>query len=108
VKIGVTLGAQNFLKGRDGKVGKDGKRHPTIEDNVTIYVETIYPLTSGFCFFGLSFSCILISGAIYSSRCITTMRTIYPLILGARGSTAGINSVVNGIDTPWEILSDAI
>lgn len=41
VKIyqGVTLGAQSFPKGPDGKVVKGGKRHPTIEDNVTIYAE---------------------------------------------------------------------
>ena len=41
VKIyqGVTLGALSFPKGPDGKVVKGGKRHPTIEDNVTIYAE---------------------------------------------------------------------
>lgn len=39
VKIyqGVTLGALSFPKSPDGKVVKGGKRHPTIEDNVTIY-----------------------------------------------------------------------
>lgn len=41
VKIyqGVTLGALSFPKGPDGKVVKGGKRHPTIEDHVTIYAE---------------------------------------------------------------------
>ncbi|RKY61742.1 MAG: serine acetyltransferase [Candidatus Latescibacterota bacterium] len=41
VKIyqGVTLGALSFPKGPDGKVIKGGKRHPTIEDGVTIYAE---------------------------------------------------------------------
>lgn len=41
VKIyqGVTLGALSFPKGPDGKVVKGGKRHPTIEDEVTIYAE---------------------------------------------------------------------
>ena len=39
VKIyqGVTLGALSFPKGEDGKIIRDRKRHPTIEDNVTIY-----------------------------------------------------------------------
>ena len=39
VKIyqGVTLGALSFPKDTDGKIIKGQKRHPTIEDNVTIY-----------------------------------------------------------------------
>ena len=39
VKIyqGVTLGALSFKKDEMGKIIKGGKRHPTIEDNVTIY-----------------------------------------------------------------------
>jgi len=39
VKIyqGVTLGALSFPKKPDGTLVKGGKRHPTIEDNVTIY-----------------------------------------------------------------------
>ena len=39
VKIyqGVTLGALSFPKDKDGKIIKGGKRHPTIEDDVTIY-----------------------------------------------------------------------
>lgn len=39
VKIyqGVTLGALSFPKKPDGTIVKGGKRHPTIEDNVTIY-----------------------------------------------------------------------
>ena len=39
VKIyqGVTLGALSFPKGADGKIIRDRKRHPTIEDDVTIY-----------------------------------------------------------------------
>ncbi|MBI4530134.1 MAG: serine acetyltransferase [Candidatus Latescibacteria bacterium] len=39
VKIyqGVTLGAMSFRKDASGKVIKGGRRHPTIEDNVTIY-----------------------------------------------------------------------
>jgi len=34
---GVTLGALSFPKDKDGKIIKGGKRHPTIEDDVTIY-----------------------------------------------------------------------
>ena len=39
VKIyqGVTLGALSFPQDKDGKIIKGGKRHPTIEDDVTIY-----------------------------------------------------------------------
>jgi len=39
VKIyqGVTLGALSFPKDADGKILRDVKRHPTIEDDVTIY-----------------------------------------------------------------------
>lgn len=39
VKIyqGVTLGALSFPKDAQGNIIKGGKRHPTIEDNVTIY-----------------------------------------------------------------------
>ena len=33
----VTLGARSFLKDEHGKIKKGGKRHPTIEDDVTIY-----------------------------------------------------------------------
>ncbi|RKY09326.1 MAG: serine acetyltransferase [Planctomycetota bacterium] len=36
---GVTLGALSFPKDERGRVIKGGKRHPTIEDNVTIYAE---------------------------------------------------------------------
>jgi serine O-acetyltransferase len=41
VKIyqGVTLGALSFAKDERGRIIKGGKRHPTIEDNVTIYAE---------------------------------------------------------------------
>jgi len=41
VKIyqGTTLGALSFPKDERGRVVKGGKRHPTIEDNVTIYAE---------------------------------------------------------------------
>jgi serine O-acetyltransferase len=41
VKIyqGATLGALSFTKDQRGRVVKGGKRHPTIEDNVTIYAE---------------------------------------------------------------------
>jgi len=41
VKIyqGVTLGALSFPKDKRGKIIKGGKRHPTIEDGVTIYAE---------------------------------------------------------------------
>ncbi len=41
VKIyqGVTLGAMSFPKDERGRIIKSGKRHPTIEDNVTIYAE---------------------------------------------------------------------
>jgi serine O-acetyltransferase len=41
VKIyqGVTLGAMSFPKDERGKIIKSGKRHPTIEDEVTIYAE---------------------------------------------------------------------
>ncbi|HBM15970.1 MAG TPA: serine acetyltransferase [Lentisphaeria bacterium] len=34
---GVTLGALSFPKTPDGKIIRDRKRHPTLEDNVTIY-----------------------------------------------------------------------
>jgi serine O-acetyltransferase len=34
---GVTLGAHSFLKEPDGSLKRGYKRHPTIEDNVTIY-----------------------------------------------------------------------
>ena len=39
VKIfqGVTLGALSFPKTPDGKIIKDRKRHPTLEDDVTVY-----------------------------------------------------------------------
>lgn len=33
----VTLGARSFAKDEHGKIKKGGKRHPTIEDDVTIY-----------------------------------------------------------------------
>jgi len=41
VKIyqGVTLGALSFSKDERGRIIKGSKRHPTIEDNVTIYAE---------------------------------------------------------------------
>lgn len=41
VKIyqGTTLGAMSFPKDERGKIIKGAKRHPTIEDNVTIYAE---------------------------------------------------------------------
>ncbi len=34
---GVTLGARNFPKDKDGRVVKGTKRHPNVEDNVVIY-----------------------------------------------------------------------
>ena len=34
---GVTLGARSFEKDEHGKIKKGGKRHPTVEDEVTIY-----------------------------------------------------------------------
>lgn len=34
---GVTLGAKSFQKDEQGRVLKGGKRHPDVEDNVTIY-----------------------------------------------------------------------
>src|SRR5436853_4265528 len=34
---GVTLGARSFQKDENGKIKKGGKRHPTVEDDVTIY-----------------------------------------------------------------------
>jgi serine O-acetyltransferase len=42
VKIyqGTTLGALSFPKDERGNIIKGGKRHPTIEDNVTIYAES--------------------------------------------------------------------
>lgn len=36
---GVTLGALSFPKDERGRIVKGSKRHPTIEDNVTIYAE---------------------------------------------------------------------
>jgi len=34
---GVTLGAKNFPKDEQGKLIRDAKRHPTLEDHVTVY-----------------------------------------------------------------------
>jgi serine O-acetyltransferase len=34
---GVTLGARSFQKNEHGKIKKGGKRHPKVEDDVTIY-----------------------------------------------------------------------
>ncbi|MFO1488237.1 MAG: serine O-acetyltransferase [Verrucomicrobiota bacterium] len=34
---GVTLGARSFVKDSDGHIVKGGKRHPDVEDHVTIY-----------------------------------------------------------------------
>ena len=34
---GVTLGARSFQKDEQGKIKKGGKRHPTVEEDVTIY-----------------------------------------------------------------------
>ena len=34
---GVTLGARSFQKDEQGKIRKGGKRHPNVEDHVTIY-----------------------------------------------------------------------
>jgi serine O-acetyltransferase len=34
---GVTLGARSFVKDESGHIIKGGKRHPNVEDNVTIY-----------------------------------------------------------------------
>ncbi len=34
---GVTLGARSFVKDEEGHIIKGGKRHPDVEDNVTIY-----------------------------------------------------------------------
>lgn len=34
---GVTLGARSFVKDESGHIAKGGKRHPAVEDNVTIY-----------------------------------------------------------------------
>jgi serine O-acetyltransferase len=34
---GVTLGARSFAKDETGRIKKGGKRHPDVEDNVTIY-----------------------------------------------------------------------
>jgi serine O-acetyltransferase len=36
---GATLGALSFSKDERGEIIKGGRRHPTIEDNVTIYAE---------------------------------------------------------------------
>ncbi|MBN1509236.1 MAG: hypothetical protein JW955_20490 [Sedimentisphaerales bacterium] len=36
---GTTLGALSFRRDKRGRIIKGGKRHPTIEDNVTIYAE---------------------------------------------------------------------
>lgn len=36
---GVTLGVLSFEKDEEGKIVKGTKRHPTIEDNVTLYAE---------------------------------------------------------------------
>jgi serine O-acetyltransferase len=34
---GVTLGARSFEREADGRIRKGGKRHPNVEDGVTIY-----------------------------------------------------------------------
>jgi len=34
---GVTLGARSFVKDQSGQIVKGGKRHPDVQDNVTIY-----------------------------------------------------------------------
>ena len=34
---GVTFGARSFQKDEEGHIKKGGKRHPNVEDNVTIY-----------------------------------------------------------------------
>jgi len=34
---GVTLGARSFKKDEEGRIKKGGKRHPNVEDGVTIY-----------------------------------------------------------------------
>ncbi len=34
---GVTLGARSFVKDEEGHIVKGGKRHPDVEDNLTIY-----------------------------------------------------------------------
>ena len=34
---GVTLGARSFVKDESGHIVKGGKRHPDVEDHVTIY-----------------------------------------------------------------------
>lgn len=34
---GVTLGARSFVKDEEGRIKKGGKRHPDVEDGVTIY-----------------------------------------------------------------------
>jgi serine O-acetyltransferase len=41
VKIyqGVTLGALSFPKDESGRIIRDKKRHPTLEDDVTVYAE---------------------------------------------------------------------
>jgi serine O-acetyltransferase len=36
---GTTLGAMSFPKDERGRIIKGGKRHPTLEDNVTVYAE---------------------------------------------------------------------
>lgn len=38
---GVTLGARSFPKDEDGRIVKGIKRHPNVEDNVTIYANAI-------------------------------------------------------------------
>lgn len=38
---GVTLGALSLPRGEDGKVISQGKRHPTLEDDVTLYANAI-------------------------------------------------------------------
>ena len=34
---GVTLGAKSFKKDEQGRIVKGGKRHPSLEDDVTVY-----------------------------------------------------------------------
>jgi serine O-acetyltransferase len=37
---GVTLGARSFQKDEEGHIRKGGKRHPKVEDHVTIYLNS--------------------------------------------------------------------
>ena len=86
VKIyqGVTLGAMSFPKDKDGRVIKGGKRHPTIEDNVTIYAQAT--ILGGDVVIGTN---SVVGGNVWLTRSVppdTTVSTTKPELIYLQGS----------------------